>query len=183
MKRITLFAAAALLLLGCKQKQETPEPVPEPQGSVVYMTKDISPESLINIYKALGVPAEGRVAVKISTGEAGNNNHLKAELIGPLVKLVNGKIVECNTAYAGKRMNTKDHLKVIEEHGFNTIGGVMFTNAYALLNPDRREAADLVKRMQEDLEYFRRHAMPDPHRTRDAAPDDEEPGQPAEAAE
>ena len=60
---------------------------------------------------------------------------------------------------------------------------VMFTNAYALLNPDRREAADLVKRMQEDLEYFRRHAMPDPHRTRDAAPDDEEPGQPVEAAE
>ncbi len=60
---------------------------------------------------------------------------------------------------------------------------VMFTNAYALLNPDRREAADLVKRMQEDLEYFRRHAMPDPHRTRDAAPDDEEPEQPVEAAE
>ena len=50
---------------------------------------------------------------------------------------------------------------------------VMFTNAYALLNPDRREAADLVKRMQEDLEYFRRHAMSDPTRTRDAAPDDE----------
>ena len=60
---------------------------------------------------------------------------------------------------------------------------VMFTNAYALLNPDRREAADLVKRMQEDLEYFRRYAMPDPHRTRDAAPDDEEPEQPVEPAE
>ena len=66
MKRIALFAAAALLLLGCKQNQETPAPVPEPEGSVVYMTKDINPESLINIYKALGVPAEGRVAVKIS---------------------------------------------------------------------------------------------------------------------
>ena len=60
---------------------------------------------------------------------------------------------------------------------------VMFTNAYALLNPDRREAADLVKRMQEDLEYFRRHAMPDPHRTRDAAPDDKEPEQPVEPTE
>ena len=60
---------------------------------------------------------------------------------------------------------------------------VMFTNAYALLNPDRREAADLVKRMQEDLEYFRRYARPDPHRTRDAAPDDEEPEQPVEPAE
>lgn len=60
---------------------------------------------------------------------------------------------------------------------------VMFTNAYVLLNPDRREAADLVKRMQEDLEYFRRHAMPDPHRTRDAAPDDEESEQPVEPTE
>lgn len=60
---------------------------------------------------------------------------------------------------------------------------VMFTNAYALLNPDREEAIVLVKRMQEDLEYFRRHAMPDPHRTRDAAPDDEEPKKPVEPAE
>ena len=60
---------------------------------------------------------------------------------------------------------------------------VMFTNAYAPLNPDREEAVVLVKRMQEDLEYFRRHAMPDPHRTRDAAPDDEEPEQPVEPAE
>jgi hypothetical protein len=67
--------------------------------------------------------------VKISTGEAGNNNHLKAELIGPLVQLVNGKIVECNTAYAGKRMNTEDHLKVIEEHGFKTIGDVDIMDA------------------------------------------------------
>ena len=60
---------------------------------------------------------------------------------------------------------------------------VMFTNAYALLNPDREEAVVLVKRMQEDLEYFRRHAMPDPHRTRDAAPDDKEPEQPVEPTE
>ena len=60
---------------------------------------------------------------------------------------------------------------------------VMFTNAYALLNPDREEAVVLVKRMQEDLEYFRRYAMPDPHRTRDTVPDDEEPEQPVEPAE
>ena len=97
--------------------------------SKVYFTSEINPEALINIYKALGVEAEGRVAVKISTGEAGNNNHLKADLIGPLVQLVNGKIVECNTAYAGKRMLTEDHLKVIEEHGFNTIGGVDIMDA------------------------------------------------------
>ena len=129
MKRIALFAAAALMLLGCNQKQKTATTTQVSEGSVVYMTRDITPEALINIYNALGMPAEGRVAVKISTGEAGNNNHLKAELIGPLVQLVNGKIVECNTAYAGKRMNTEDHLKVIEEHGFNTIGGVDIMDA------------------------------------------------------
>ena len=60
---------------------------------------------------------------------------------------------------------------------------VMFTNAYALLNPDRREAADLVKRMQEDLEYFRRHAMPDPNRSRDTKPDGDDEPQPATPAE
>ena len=60
---------------------------------------------------------------------------------------------------------------------------VFYTNAYFALNPDRREAADLVKRMSEDLDYFRRYAMPDPHRTRDAAPDDEEPEQPVEPTE
>lgn len=60
---------------------------------------------------------------------------------------------------------------------------VMVTNAYALLNADRHEATDLVKQMQQDLEYFRRYAMPDPHRARDVAPDDEEPEQPVEPAE
>ena len=127
MKRIAFFAVAVLVLLGCKPKEEVT--AQEPQDSVVYMTKEITPEALISIYQALGVPAEGRVAVKISTGEAGNNNHLKAGLIGPLVQLVNGRIVECNTAYAGSRMNTEDHLKVIEEHGFNTIGGVDIMDA------------------------------------------------------
>jgi len=113
-----------------EQQEQTEPTTPNMENtSKVYFTSEISPEALINIYKALGVEAEGRVAVKISTGEAGNNNHLKADLIGPLVQLVNGKIVECNTAYAGKRMLTEDHLKVIEEHGFNTIGGVDIMDA------------------------------------------------------
>ena len=130
MKRIALFAFAAILLfVGCKQKTETVQAQEPQEGATVYMTTDISPEGLIKIYEALGVKAEGRVAVKISTGEAGNPNSLKPELIGSLVKLVNGKLVECNTAYAGKRMNTEDHLKVIEEHGYNTIGGVDIMDA------------------------------------------------------
>lgn len=90
----------------------------------VYFTEEITPESLVAIYEALGVSAEGNVAVKISTGEAGGNNYLKPELICDLVKTVNGTIVECNTAYAGRRNTTEEHMKVIEEHGFTSIAPV-----------------------------------------------------------
>ena len=71
--------------------------------SKVYFTRDISPEGLVKIYKALGVEASGRVAVKISTGEGGNNHYLKPTLIRNLVDEVNGTIVECNTAYGGSQ--------------------------------------------------------------------------------
>lgn len=94
------------------------------QKAKVYFTTDITPESLIKIYEALGREARGRVAVKISTGEQGGNNYLHPELIGGFIKHVNGKIVECNTAYGGSRQATADHRKTIENHGFNTIGGV-----------------------------------------------------------
>lgn len=100
---LLVLMAAMLLIGGCKSKPVEPPVEPQPEGATVYMTTQITPESLVRIYEALGVKAEGRVAVKISTGEAGGNNYLKPELIGPLVQLVNGKIVECNTAYAGKR--------------------------------------------------------------------------------
>ena len=130
MKKLALFAfAATLALVGCKNNNQPAEAQPAEEGATVYMTTNISPEGLINIYNALDVKAEGRVAVKISTGEAGNPNSLKPELIGGLVKLVNGKLVECNTAYAGKRHFTEDHLKVIEEHGYNRIGGVDIMDA------------------------------------------------------
>ena len=129
-KTLVMFASAALLFCGCKGNSEKVEaqPVAE-EGAAVYMTTDISPEALIRIYEALGVKAEGRVAVKISTGEAGGHNYLKPELIGDFVKHVGGKLVECNTAYAGKRLNTADHQAVIEDHGFNTIGGVDIMDA------------------------------------------------------
>ena len=129
-KTLVMFASAALLFCGCKGNSEKVEaqPVAE-EGAAVYMTTDISPEALIRIYEALGVKAEGRVAVKISTGEAGGHNYLKPELIGDFVKHVGGKLVECNTAYAGQRLNTADHQAVIEDHGFNTIGGVDIMDA------------------------------------------------------
>ena len=93
--------------------------------SKVYMTRDISPESLVKIYEALGRPADGkRVAVKISTGEAGNPNYLKPDLIAGLVHRVNGTLVECNTAYAGKRNTFADHWKTVHEHGYDSIAPV-----------------------------------------------------------
>lgn len=97
--------------------------------SKVYFTKEITPQALVKIYKALGKEAKGRVAVKISTGEAGGHNYLKPELIKDLVKTVNGTIVECNTAYAGSRNTTAAHLKVAKDHGFTAIAGVDIMDA------------------------------------------------------
>lgn len=93
--------------------------------SKVYVTRDISPESLVKIYKALGRPADGhKVAVKISTGESGNPNYLKPDLIRNLVDTVHGTIVECNTAYNGKRDTFKAHWQTVHDHGFDSIAAV-----------------------------------------------------------
>lgn len=84
----------------------------------VYFTKEITPEKLIEIYDKLGVKLTGNVGVKVSTGERGAKGYLKAELIEPLVKKLNGTIIECNTAYPGSRNDKEEHLKTAEEHGF-----------------------------------------------------------------
>lgn len=90
----------------------------------VYFTKEISEESLIKMYDVLNKKLTGNIGVKISTGEKGGNNYLKPELIGGLVKKLNGTIIECNTAYNGMRMATEDHLKLVEEHDFTKIADV-----------------------------------------------------------
>ncbi len=87
----------------------------------VYFTKEITPESLVKIFNALGVKLSGKVAVKISTGEPGGHNFLQPSLIKPLVTSLNGTIVESCTAYKGRRLNSEDHWKAIEEHGFKAI--------------------------------------------------------------
>lgn len=92
--------------------------------SKVYFTKEITPESLERIYKALGMELRGKIGVKVSTGEDGSKGYLKADLIGPFVKGLNGTIIECNTAYSGKRNNASDHLKVAREHGFTSFADV-----------------------------------------------------------
>lgn len=105
--------------------------------SDVYVTRNISPESLVMIYNVLGVKAEGRVAVKISTGEGSNPNYLKPELIKDLVYEVDGTIVECNTAYGNsqkdkhdERNNSENHWKVAERHGFTELFPVDIMDEY-----------------------------------------------------
>lgn len=95
----------------------------------VYFCKDITSENLIKVYDALGITLEGNIGVKVSTGEAGARGYLKANLIGPLVKKLNGTIIECNTAYDGKRNTVEDHMKVAEEHGFTAYANVDILDA------------------------------------------------------
>lgn len=92
--------------------------------STVYMTKNINSEGLMSIYNILGSKAFGKTAVKISSGEPGGHHFLSTQLIEPLIKKVNGTIVECNTAYGGRRADTKSHLKVMDEHGYSAIAPV-----------------------------------------------------------
>ena len=89
----------------------------------VYFTKEITPEKVVEMYRALGVELPGKVAVKVHSGEKGNQNFLHPEFWRPMVEEVHGTIVECNTSYGdatgGVRDNTESHLKLIEEHGWN----------------------------------------------------------------
>lgn len=99
----------------------------------VYFTKEITPAGLEKVYRALGVDITGggknKVGVKVSTGERGAKGYLKADLIGPFVKSLNGTIIECNTAYDGARNDAAEHLKVAEEHGFTKFADVDIMDA------------------------------------------------------
>ncbi len=106
------------------EQQQTTASKEENQKPVVYMTTDISPEGLLDVYNKLGFEAEGNVAVKISTGEPPASNYLRPELIADLVQSVNGTIVECNTAYGSSRASTAMHKQVAKDHGFTEIANV-----------------------------------------------------------
>ena len=84
----------------------------------VYFTKTITKEKVIEMYKVLNKELKGKVAVKVHSGEAGNQNYLHPEFMKPMVDYVNGTIVECNTAYEGERNSTEKHEKLIEDHGW-----------------------------------------------------------------
>lgn len=97
--------------------------------STVYFCPRITADNLVKVYQALGREAKGRVAIKLSTGEAGNPNHLSTDVIKRFVHLVEGTIVECNTAYEGRRCNVADHLQTAAEHGFTAIAEVDIMDA------------------------------------------------------
>lgn len=119
MKKIFISTIVAMsMLCSCGGHRQEVAQEPAVDTPVVYYTEDITPESLVRIYQAMGVEAQGRVAVKISSGEGGNKHYLKPELIGQLVNHVKGTLVECNTAYAGTRDKSAAHWQTIREHGF-----------------------------------------------------------------
>ena len=115
MIRNTLFALLLCIGVAMGMAQDDSNP------STVYFTSEITPESLVKLFNKLGVSPQGRVAVKISTGESAQSNQLKPELIGQLVQVVNGTLVECNTAYNGNRSSTAAHRRAIAERGYGNV--------------------------------------------------------------
>ena len=90
-------------------------------GTDVYFSKTITPEKVLELYKLVGKDLPGKVAVKVHSGEKGNQNFLKPDFWKPMIQYVNGTVVECNTAYEGARNTTDRHLKLMEEHGWSSL--------------------------------------------------------------
>lgn len=100
----------------------------------VYFTKQITKENVVKIFKAVGVDLKGKVAVKVHSGEKGNQNYLRPEFLKPIVDYVDGTIVECNTAYEGNRNTTEKHMKLLDEHEWSKYFHVDLMDA---LGPDK----------------------------------------------
>lgn len=92
--------------------------------SKVFFTKEITPQAMIKMYEKLGVKLPGKVAVKVHSGEVGNQNFIHADFMKPMVDYVDGTITECNVAYDGKRKETKDHWETMKLHGWTDIAKV-----------------------------------------------------------
>ena len=87
--------------------------------SKVYFTRALTPEKVVELYRALGISLPGKVAVKLHSGEEGNQNFLGPDFWKPMIEAVSGTVVECNTAYEGSRNTTKKHLTTLEKHGWS----------------------------------------------------------------
>lgn len=167
----SLLIVSMFIAVSATCNAQTPDTVEayEPKAATVYFTKDISPEGLLKVYHALGVKPEGRVAVKISTGESMKSHQLSPELIAPLVAEVNGTLVECNTAYLGSRNTTEKHLQTIKEHGYDKIAKVDIMDADGSMQIPVQDTTwikfDLVGKNLKNydsminLAHFKGHAM------------------------
>ncbi|MDR1512293.1 MAG: DUF362 domain-containing protein [Propionibacteriaceae bacterium] len=140
-------------------------------AATVYFTEDITPAALGAVFARLGRPATGKVAVKISTGEPGPRGHnwLSPDLIKDFVQSLGATIVECGTAYAGRRMDPAEHLKVAAEHGFTAIAPVDIMDAEGTVDLPTRPGGhldrDIVGAHLKDydflvvLSHFKGHVM------------------------
>ncbi len=140
----------------------------------VYYTKDISPEAMVAAYQALGQGLSGdKIAVKLSTGEPPASNYLRPELIADVVHLVDGTIVECNTAYGGSRAATAMHYQVAADHGFTAIADFQILDENGSINLPVNAPAGVATQLKENfvgahfadydgylvLSHFKGHAM------------------------
>lgn len=165
------LAAAMMSASACAKTSASSEARTETTDSVatVYHIKEISPKSLLKIYKALGREAHGKVGVKISTGESMKSNHLSPALIAPLVSSLNGTLIECNTAYPGNRNTTEAHMQAIKDHGYTAIAPVDIMDAEGdtaiTINGGKHLPSDIVGKnfLNYDfmvvLSHFKGHAM------------------------
>ena len=117
-------------------------------ASTVYFTKDVTPENIIRLYDKLGVKLEGKTAIKVHSGEEGNQNYLHPEFWKPVVDYVGGTVVECNTAYAGKRNSSYKHVKLLERHGWNKYFVVDLMDRYG---PDIEIPVRNGKHLEKDI--------------------------------
>ena len=86
--------------------------------SLVYFTREITPEAVVRLYQALGAELSGKIAIKVHSGEVGNQNFIRPEFWQNIISLVGGTVVECNTAYPGQRETTEKHVKTLKRHGW-----------------------------------------------------------------
>lgn len=114
----------------------------------VYFSKQITPEKVVELYKAVGLELPGKVAVKVHSGEPGNQNFLTPEFWQPMVETVHGTIVECNTAYPGERNTTDAHRRTIIKHGWSKLFDVDILDAEG---PDLELPIPNGKRIQKNL--------------------------------
>ena len=89
------------------------------EKSKVFFLREITPENLVKGYESLGITLTGKVAVKLHSGEEGNQNYMKPEFVRPMIERVQGTVVECNTAYEGQRNTTEKHVKLMKSHGWS----------------------------------------------------------------